>query len=331
MSESASSVGKGSDRLEQSHRTFTVFARGERFVLSHTQISFDAPNHFTQAFLGEFEESSTRTLQLDVSPELFAIIVDYLSGYRILPLDPVALPRTMSVVRAMENITHDAEYLGLRRLHHTLVPPWTREHTVFTGTVDTIVQLDDVKMDNLTSGVHWDQEKGLVNRQGRPVVVRAKDKQVQVFQYGHVLTLHGQAPPVDPKPDRKTLYWSISDLPTDPPSTGVTDVFGIIQADCTFSIDSLGLVTAYELFDPNFETLPEHIRQTRFRLRSTERTLWADDVYFTITSRSTLKWDQLGERPYWNVRLLHLVARSKGVVRLSLFNSVEEQEQHPST
>ncbi|GAA5975745.1 hypothetical protein JCM11641_005858 [Rhodosporidiobolus odoratus] len=47
----------------------------------------DEPNYFTAAFLdGGFAESSSRSLRTDHNPQLFALIVEHLSGYDIVPL-----------------------------------------------------------------------------------------------------------------------------------------------------------------------------------------------------------------------------------------------------
>ncbi|KAF8592808.1 hypothetical protein BDV93DRAFT_567380, partial [Ceratobasidium sp. AG-I] len=65
---------------------FTVVVRDQRFVLSRSQIDFDAPNYFTMCFLGDFTESQLRQVELSRDPHLFKIIVDYLCGYTVLPI-----------------------------------------------------------------------------------------------------------------------------------------------------------------------------------------------------------------------------------------------------
>ncbi|KAI5474261.1 hypothetical protein MNV49_003758 [Pseudohyphozyma bogoriensis] len=100
---------------------YVVVARGTRFVLSRSQVEFDGPNFFTAAFLDhDFSESSSRTLHTDRHPLLFAIICDYLAGYNVLPLQPAALPPTMSVKVGMDNLGKDAEYFQLDKLKEQL-------------------------------------------------------------------------------------------------------------------------------------------------------------------------------------------------------------------
>ncbi|KAG8790788.1 hypothetical protein FRC12_011013 [Ceratobasidium sp. 428] len=89
---------------------YTVIMRGETFVLTRDQIEFDSPNYFTSCFLGEFTESRTRTLTLSRDPELFRIILDHLSGYEVLPLHSLAIPKRMSQELALHNLLIDARF-----------------------------------------------------------------------------------------------------------------------------------------------------------------------------------------------------------------------------
>jgi hypothetical protein len=100
--------------------TYTVVARGVSFTLSKAQISFDSPNFFTAAFLGGFSEAESRSVSIDTHPELFEIIVDYLSGYDVFPLSEDALPRRMDLTRATRYLAKDADYLGLSKLQALL-------------------------------------------------------------------------------------------------------------------------------------------------------------------------------------------------------------------
>ncbi|GAA5915035.1 hypothetical protein JCM6882_006763 [Rhodosporidiobolus microsporus] len=96
--------------------TFTVHCRDASFTLSQSQFETDSPNYFTACFLSpssSFAESSSRTVHTDRNPLLFALIVEHLSGYDILPLNKEALPKTMSEETARTNLLKDAEYFQL--------------------------------------------------------------------------------------------------------------------------------------------------------------------------------------------------------------------------
>ncbi|KAG8687214.1 hypothetical protein FRC08_012104 [Ceratobasidium sp. 394] len=89
---------------------YTVIMRGEKITLTRDQVDFDSPNYFTSCFLGEFTESQTRTVTLSRDPDLFRIIIDYLSGYKVLPLHESALPRRMGMDAALFNLLVDAQF-----------------------------------------------------------------------------------------------------------------------------------------------------------------------------------------------------------------------------
>ena len=94
-------------------KTCTIHMRGEVFLLTIDQIVFDSPNYFTSCFLGDFAESETRNLQLSRDPDLFKIVLDYLSGYQVLPLDDSVIPRRMNRESALRNLRADAEFYSL--------------------------------------------------------------------------------------------------------------------------------------------------------------------------------------------------------------------------
>ena len=74
---------------KRDHHPFVVHCRDEEFALSESQIKTDSPNYFTNFFLGSFKEGKDHQaspMVLDRNPELFAVIVEYLSGYPVLPL-----------------------------------------------------------------------------------------------------------------------------------------------------------------------------------------------------------------------------------------------------
>ncbi|KAG8741366.1 hypothetical protein FRC10_002931 [Ceratobasidium sp. 414] len=96
--------------------TYTIIMRGETFTLTRDQVEFDSPNYFTSCFLGEFTESRTRTLTISRDPELFRIVIDYLSGYDVLPLHTSVIPSRMSPDLALRNLLVDARFYLLDRL-----------------------------------------------------------------------------------------------------------------------------------------------------------------------------------------------------------------------
>ncbi|KAL5632281.1 hypothetical protein ACGC1H_000327 [Rhizoctonia solani] len=92
---------------------YTVTIQGADFLLTKSQIEFDAPNYFTTCFLGDFEESKTLHLKLSRDPGLFRIISDYLCGYTIFPLADQAVPARMSPELVLANLKIDAEFYQL--------------------------------------------------------------------------------------------------------------------------------------------------------------------------------------------------------------------------
>ena len=124
---------------------YTVIVRDEQFTLHRSQIEFDAPNYFTAYFLGEFRESGCTTLMLDRNPDLFAILIEYMSGYTILPLSSKSLPRTMNPEIALRNLAEDAAFYGLSRLHDKLTRPRPAEiNFAWTGFSSRVIMLDDL-------------------------------------------------------------------------------------------------------------------------------------------------------------------------------------------
>lgn len=96
--------------------TYTIHMRDETFNLTKDQIEFDSPNYFTSCFLGDFAESQTRTLRLSRNPDLFKIIIEYLSSYHVLPLAESAIPKLMDRPLALQNLRVDAEFYLLNGL-----------------------------------------------------------------------------------------------------------------------------------------------------------------------------------------------------------------------
>ncbi|CAE6358226.1 unnamed protein product [Rhizoctonia solani] len=99
--------------LMEYNEKYTVSIQGVDFVLSKSQIEFDGPNYFTTCFLGDFRESSTRRVELSRDPDLFRIVLSYLSGYTVLPLNEKVIPATMTHEAALLNLRADAEFYQL--------------------------------------------------------------------------------------------------------------------------------------------------------------------------------------------------------------------------
>ncbi|CAE6472690.1 unnamed protein product [Rhizoctonia solani] len=76
-------------------------------------IESDGPNYFTACFL---TNSKQRRIELHRDPGLFQIIVSYLSGYTVLPIDERSIPRTMSSATVLSNLRADAVFYQLKGL-----------------------------------------------------------------------------------------------------------------------------------------------------------------------------------------------------------------------
>lgn len=106
--------------------TFIINLRGVKLPITRTQIESDSPgnNLFSSSLLGDFVESSSKTIKLDRNPGLFRIILDHLSGYTVLPLDSKLLKEYglngMSVERAIRYLLDDTEYYGFARFNALL-------------------------------------------------------------------------------------------------------------------------------------------------------------------------------------------------------------------
>ncbi|CEL61158.1 hypothetical protein RSOLAG1IB_09800 [Rhizoctonia solani AG-1 IB] len=92
---------------------YTVIIRGKEFLLTQSQIEFDSPNYFTSCFLGNFSESQSRTLKLSRDPDLFQIVINYLCGYTVLPLNEGFAPAFMTPSTVLANLRADAIFYQL--------------------------------------------------------------------------------------------------------------------------------------------------------------------------------------------------------------------------
>jgi hypothetical protein len=109
--------------------TYTILLRGQSFPLSASQIAYDSPSFFTTAFdSGGFVESATRVVHSDRRPEVFAIILEYLSGYEVLPVKLAG--RTARESARMLRL--DADYFGLEGLVKK-VDEWLASERRFTA------------------------------------------------------------------------------------------------------------------------------------------------------------------------------------------------------
>ena len=83
-------------------------------------LKYDAPSMFSNVFLSNsrFQETFSREITIkNKSPELFTIILDYLRGYTIFPLNESAIPpRWLPLQKTYDNLRRDASYYGLLRL-----------------------------------------------------------------------------------------------------------------------------------------------------------------------------------------------------------------------
>ncbi|KAG8713162.1 hypothetical protein FRC11_013063 [Ceratobasidium sp. 423] len=92
---------------------YTVCIQGREFTLRRSQIEFDSPNYFTTCFLGDFRETETRRIELDRDPDLFRIVISYLNGYVVLPLNEKSLPGGASLRPTLLNLRADAQFYQL--------------------------------------------------------------------------------------------------------------------------------------------------------------------------------------------------------------------------
>lgn len=125
--------------------SFIVMVRDVEFTLTRSQVEFDSPNFFTACFLGNFQESQTRTVKISRDPVLFGIIFDYLCGYTVLPLTAGVIPSRMSPETALINLQVDAEFYQLDGLVQICIsrstPSVSSSRTsciVFAGTQNNI-------------------------------------------------------------------------------------------------------------------------------------------------------------------------------------------------
>ncbi|EIN05776.1 hypothetical protein PUNSTDRAFT_122212 [Punctularia strigosozonata HHB-11173 SS5] len=175
---------------EQPRASYKVFVRSEEFVLSRNQIQFDSPNFFTGCFLSGLAESLTHEVHIDRNPALFALVVEYLSGYIILPLSAASVPNTMSVELATRNLAEDALFYGLTKLHAMLTTPALPNVNLdWFGLGSPLVTFGDVLSGRLPPEVEW-TEKGLCSTHWgaqHPVLIYRRNFPLQLTGVSHHL------------------------------------------------------------------------------------------------------------------------------------------------
>ncbi|KAI0691729.1 hypothetical protein C8Q76DRAFT_634554 [Earliella scabrosa] len=188
---------------------YTIIVRGEEFQLSQSQIFFDSPNYFTNCFSSAFAEAQERVLRLDRNPALFALIVEYLSGYPILPLVPDSLPPGMGMSMARRCLLADAEYFELKELRRQLVEPrlTIRTDLTWAGYANEVVSLHDVLTSNLPATVVRGEDGSIVSQAtGESVLIVAHDVLFKFTNTGQDKPELALIPKGDPSSYSTTLW-----------------------------------------------------------------------------------------------------------------------------
>ncbi|KAH7100430.1 hypothetical protein BKA62DRAFT_658414 [Auriculariales sp. MPI-PUGE-AT-0066] len=181
-------------------KSFTVILRGEEFTVYQDQIEFDAPNYFTSIFLGDFSESQSRCVHLSRNPDLFRIIIEYLSGYDVLPLATAAIPARMTAEAALRNLRRDAAFYRLKGLESLVQneledlygTDLTLSRLPCLGVAPVMVDFEDVLKGTLPVNVCIDRTEGLIAiHQGHnlPVLVVAHNITLMHYCSDHWWTL----------------------------------------------------------------------------------------------------------------------------------------------
>lgn len=86
-------------------------------MLSQDMLNKDAPNVLQQAFW----QNANQTIQLDLDPDIFAIIVGYMRGHVILPFAPTIIPKHLTVETFRLALLEDARRLQLFALERKIL------------------------------------------------------------------------------------------------------------------------------------------------------------------------------------------------------------------
>ncbi|TFK52633.1 hypothetical protein OE88DRAFT_1426660 [Heliocybe sulcata] len=304
---------------------YTVVVRGEEFRLSRRQIEFDSPNYFTDCFLGSFQESSSNTL--DRNPHLFAIIVEYLSGYDILPLSSALLPVRMDAAYATRNLLVDADFYGLMGLKRLLtaprLPPWLTLE--WAGLAPEIVTLSEVLSNDLPPGVEY-TSVGLSMKQDTkhlPVLVSARNVPLRVLAARNRDPVTGN--PVTSSVGEVVFVIDYMQSLDESLTTAVEHPPTIVAPKDSYFQDARmhinGLIEAfleipfwwYETVNKQPTTAFRYAEMCPYRLNyapmSYKGVLWADQIFFTVIKR-----DFDNNAPTLYVELAHLEARTRSKV-----------------
>ncbi|KAG8713165.1 hypothetical protein FRC11_013066 [Ceratobasidium sp. 423] len=98
---------------------YQITIQGVDFFLSRPQIDFDGPNYFTDYFFGDWIDAPPGERRIELpwrDPGLFPIIISYLSGYPVIPLDERVAPEHVSLTRTLLNLRADARFYRLNGL-----------------------------------------------------------------------------------------------------------------------------------------------------------------------------------------------------------------------
>ncbi|CAJ0766525.1 15359_t:CDS:2, partial [Entrophospora sp. SA101] len=137
--------------------SYIVHVGEQTFRICRQTLTFDSPNFFTQAFLGEnstnnvVAASSLEKNEIHQKPLITdnnnSIILRYLRGYNIFPLSSVNLPPGMSLDLFRESLLEDARFYGFEKLAQLLqaeTPSPLRYKDPFTSTDKILLSLRDV-------------------------------------------------------------------------------------------------------------------------------------------------------------------------------------------
>jgi hypothetical protein len=92
---------------------YTITAGGVEFYFTKVQLQSEPGNYvyfFNEAVNG------TKELTVEKDPMLFKHIQTHLRGYKVFPIPEGFLPSYMNEITALQNLQHDADVYGLRRL-----------------------------------------------------------------------------------------------------------------------------------------------------------------------------------------------------------------------
>ncbi|OBZ74468.1 hypothetical protein A0H81_05115 [Grifola frondosa] len=131
---------------------YTVIMRNEIFHLSHQQISYDAPNYFTDYFptITHGRVCNSSSVEARTSP-------------------------TMDIAVALRNLLLDAQFFGLQGLCDLLMLPNPNVDLVIVGFSNQLISLRNLVQDRLPQSVVYNNGALVSARNKLPVLVFAQD------------------------------------------------------------------------------------------------------------------------------------------------------------